>query len=288
MPKCAPGGHVMTQEYHHGFKTLGPRAAQLVTELNEQHYTTFTIPDVVRITSLGSASARSLIRKAEERGLVTRLRPGLFNLVPFELGRAKSHVENPYLIARELVGGKDYFISHGSAFELHRMVTQPQLKITVSAVKRIRPQTVGGYTYRFVQIADDEMFGVTKHWITKQESVAISDRERSIVDALRNPGLLGGITEIAKGLWMTRDMLDVQRVITYAIRLDIGVVQRRLGYLLELYGLADAATLTQLQKRLTAGYQRLDPLFPAKGRRTARWRLQINIDPEELDTVRYS
>ena len=278
----------MTQEYHQGFKTLGPRAAQLVTELNEQRHTTFTIADVVRITSLAPASARSLIRKAEERGLVTRLRPGLFNLVPFELGRAKSHVENPYLIARELVGRQDYFISHGSAFELHRMVTQPQLKITVSTIKRVRPQTVGGYAYHFVQVADDEMFGVTKHWITKQESIAISDRERSIVDALRSPGLLGGITEIAKGLWMTRDLLDVRRVIAYAIRLDIGAVQRRLGYLLELYGLADAATLVPLQERLTSGYQRLDPIFPAEGRRTARWRLQLNIDPQELDTVRYS
>jgi predicted transcriptional regulator of viral defense system len=276
----------MAQENHSGFKTLGPRAAQFVTELHEQHRATFTIADVAMITGLGSASVRSLIRKAEGRGLVTRLKPGLFNLVPFELGRATRHVENPYLIARELVGGQDYFISHGSAFELHRMVTQPQLEITVSTIKRIRPQIVGGYAYRFVQVAADEMFGVTEQWITKQEAVAISDRERSIVDALRSPALLGGITEIAKGLWMTRDTFNVPRVIAYAVELDIAVVQRRLGYLLELYSLADAAALAPLQERLTAGYQRLDPLFPAEGKRTARWRLQLNIEPEELDAVR--
>src|SRR3546814_7508758 len=40
-------------------------------------------------------------------------------------------VSDPYLIARTLVGDADYFISHGSALELHRMVTQPQLAIIV-------------------------------------------------------------------------------------------------------------------------------------------------------------
>ena len=37
---------------------------------------------------------------------------------------------------------------------------------------------------------------------------------------------------------------------------------------------------------LTATYQRLDPLLPAEGAFLSRWRLQLNVTPEELDTVR--
>jgi predicted transcriptional regulator of viral defense system len=278
----------MALEYHSCFKTLGPRAAQLVTELNERRQLTFTIADVEGITGLKPASARSLISKAQGRGLVTRLKPGLFNLVPFELGRATEHVGNPYLIACDLVDGTDYFISHGSAFELHRMVTQPQLAITVSCVRRIRPQTVGGYAYRFVKIPLSALFGLTKLWITKESVVMVSDPERSIIDGLRQPGNVGGVTEVAKGLWMARKQIDMSRLIDYALRLDTGAVIRRLGYLLELYGIADDAVLAPLHARLTAGYQRLDPLFPAEGRKLARWRLQLNIEPEELDAVRRS
>ena len=85
--------------------------------------------DVAAITGLEANSARSLIRKAEARGLVTRLKPGLFVLVPPELGSATEFSGNPYLTARAMVGGAEYYISHSSAMELHRMVTQPQFTI---------------------------------------------------------------------------------------------------------------------------------------------------------------
>jgi predicted transcriptional regulator of viral defense system len=268
-------------------KTVGPRAAQLLTELNERRQSTFTLADVAKITGLKPASARTLIHKAQTRGLVTRLKPGLYNLVPFELGRATEHVGDPYLIARDLIKDGQYFLSHGTALELHRMVTQPQLVIFASTERRIRPQTIHGYAYRFVQIPAAQFFGTTQFWVTKEQSIAISDPERTIIDGLRHPAYVGGITEIAKALWMRRDKLDIGHIIDYAIRLDIGVVIRRLGYLLELYGLAADAITEPLHRRLTASYQRLDPLFPAEGPFQARWRIQLNVAPEELDAVRY-
>ena len=156
-------------------KTLGPRAAQLVTELNELRRSTFTLSDVRSITGLSAASARNLVHKAQQRGLVTRLKPGLYNLVPFELGRATEHIDSPYLIARELAGAAPYFLSHGTALELHRMVTQPNFTVYVSCTRRVRPQTVGGYDFRFVHITAEQEFGVMKHWIDKERFVMISD-----------------------------------------------------------------------------------------------------------------
>ena len=201
---------------------------------------------------------------------MTRLKPGLYNLVPFELGRATEHIDSPYLIARELAGPAPYFLSHGTALELHRMVTQPNFTIHVSCTRRIRPQTIGGYEFRFIHITETKMFGVTKHWVDKERFVMISDMERTIIDGLRHPAFAGGITEIAKGLWMKRDVLKVERLMDYALRLDVGAVLRRLGYLLEHYGLADASALEPLRAKLTATYQRLDPLLPRRRARSCR------------------
>ena len=276
----------MSAKYHLQTKTLGPRAAQLFTELNEMRRTTFNLADVGSITGLSASASRNLVHKAQLRGLVTRLKPGLYNLVPFELGRTTEHVDSPYLIARELAGTTHYFLSHGTALELHRMVTQPNFTVYVSCTRRVRPQAVGGYDFRFVHITENQEFGVMKHWIDKERFVMISDMERTIIDGLRHPAFVGGITEVAKGLWMKREVLKVERLVDYALRLDVGAVVRRLGYLLAHYGLADATVLEPLRSMLTATYQRLDPLLPAEGAFLSRWRLQLNVTPEELDAVR--
>ena len=119
------------------------------------------------------------------RGVAARLKPGLFILVPFELGREREYMGNPFIVARELAGGKDYFLSHGTAMEIHGMVTQPQLVVHVTTPAQRRPIRIMGTEFRFIASAKDGFFGLTDHWVTKQEKVRISDPERTILDGLR-------------------------------------------------------------------------------------------------------
>ena len=128
------------------------------------------------------------------------------------------------------------------------MVTQPSFTIDVSCVRLMRRQNIGGYDYRFIRVHADQVFGLTRIWLSKEHPVQVSDIERTIIDGLRQPADVGGITEVAKGLWMKRDDISVETLIGYAKRLDIGAVIRRLGYLLELYQLASPAILETLQR----------------------------------------
>ena len=64
-------------------KTLGSQTARLVTTLYEECNLIFRLEDVRRILHLEEPSARSLTRKLVNRGVATRLKPGLFILVPF-------------------------------------------------------------------------------------------------------------------------------------------------------------------------------------------------------------
>jgi predicted transcriptional regulator of viral defense system len=267
-------------------KTAGSRTAQLVTALYESGQTTFTHADVESITGLPPASARSLIRHAVARGVVSRLQPGLFVLVPPELGRETEFAGNPYIVARHLAGGAEYFISHASAMELHRMVTQPQFVIFTSTTKRLRKRTIHGTEFRFVLVRHEDVFGVTTHWISKQESVKISDIDRTVIDGLHLPAYCGGITEVAKGLWMRRKDVKPVRLIDYALRLGVGAVVRRLGYLLDFYQMAAPEDLDRLRSSLSATYAVLDPMLPAEGPHVSSWRLRMNVTPDELEAVR--
>jgi len=267
-------------------KTVGPQTAHLIAALYDRAQTTFTNSDVRAITGLEASSARSLVRKAEARGLVTRLKPGLFVLVPPELGSATEFAGNPYLTARAIAGGSEYYISHASAMELHRMVTQPQFTVFTSTPKRLRARTIHGTEFRFVFVQAEHLFGVATHWITKQDAVRISDLERTLIDGLRQPEYCGGIAEVAKGLWMRREDLKTSRAIEYALRLRVGSVTRRLGYLLDLYRLAPELELERLRSVLTVTYSLLDPVMPEDGPYMARWRLRLNVAAEELEAIR--
>jgi predicted transcriptional regulator of viral defense system len=265
-------------------KTLGPQAARLVTTLHERSRVVFRLEDVREITGLSETSARSFVRKLVDRGVAARLKPGLYVLVPFELGRERRYPGNPLVVAREIMHGEEYYLSHATAMEIHGMTTQPRLVVLVSTPKPRRPVTALGVEYRFVRSRRKHLFGLTEHWVTKQEKVRVSDLERTIIDGLKQPEHCGGLTEVAKGLWMRREDVKADRLVQYAKRIGIGAVVRRLGFLLETYEMV-APDLDRLRSGLTQTYVRLDPVLPAEGKRLRRWRLQLNVDPEELRSV---
>lgn len=113
----------------------------------------------------------------------------------------------------------------------------------------------------------------------------ISDLERTVIDGLRQPEYCGGVTEVAKGLWMRPADIQPAKIVDYALRWRVGAVTRRLGYLLELYEIAPEPELARLRRALTSTYVPLDPILPREGPHRARWRLQANISPEELRAV---
>jgi len=271
---------------HNPLKTVGIQMAPLLTALYDRAQTTFTLEDAAAITGLRPALASSLLHKAGKRGLVSHLKRGLFILVPPELGSATEYYGNPYLVGQRLAGSAPSYVSHATAMEIHRMVTQPQFVVFTSSPKRIPNRTLQGTEFRFVLIKPDHFFGTTQHWATKQESVDISDLERTVIDGLRQPEYCGGVTDVAKGLWMRHEDMHPAKLVDYALKLRVGAVIRRLGYLLELYGIAPEAELARLRQALTSTYLPLDPILPKEGPHVARWRLQVNICREELEALR--
>jgi len=272
-------------------KTLGPLAGRLVATLYSRNRSIFHFQEVAGILG-GRAPASKVLSQLINNGIVTRLKSGTFRLVPFELGFEREYLGNPYIVARELIlsGHKNikekYYLSYGSAFDLHQMVTQPQLIVYVSSPKMMRSQTIQGTEFRFVRCKTNDLFGITEIWIDKNEKVFVSDLERTLLDGLRQPAYCGGFSEVAKGFSIKHPAIDPQKIIDYAVKLDVGAVIRRLGYLMELYQIGSRIHWEFLQTKLTSTYQLLDPELPAEGHHIARWRLRLNIPQEELLAIR--
>ena len=266
-------------------KTLGPRLAFLVAELYDQQKNIFCNKDVEEITSLNPKSSRGLTTRLVEKGLATRIKPGLFILVPSELGHERDYLGNPYVVAAEITHGNEYFISHASAMDINQMVTQPQLVVYTTMTKSIRPCSALGTEFRFVRCKSEHFFGIMDHWTTKTRKIKVSDPERTVIDGLRQSEYCGGFSEVAKGFWMRRSDIDVKKLVEYALMLNIGAVYRRLGYLLELLKSDETEQLELLYNKLTSTYVLLDPMLPAEGKFIARWRLRLNVSPEEINMI---
>ena len=271
-------------------KTLGPKGALLVTTLHERNQPIFTLGDAQRIAGVSSKTLRKFTANLVNRGVATRLRPGLFILVPFELGKEKEFLGNPFIVGRELasfhVKSKiPYYISHATAMQVHGMTTQPQLVVHVTSTRERPRQTILGTEFRFIYSRQRNMFGATPTLVDQHEKVMVSDLEKTVIDCLGRPDYSGGIAEVAKGMWMRRRDLNPKKLFDYSTRLGIGAVVRRLGYLMEIYEMAPVKQMERLRKKLSQTYALLDPGLPREGKYLAKWRLRLNVSEEELKAI---
>ncbi len=79
--------------------------------------------------------------------------------------------------------------------------------------------------------------------------------------------------------------MDVARLIEYALRLNVGAVMGRVGFLMEVYNLGTAANRERLRGRVTGTYSLLDPVMLPQGKYAAKWHLRLNVDPDEFRAV---
>ena len=282
----------MRTESKSSSKVMGPRGAGLIRSLYEADLQTFSVADAIRLSGVSEKAVRDALNRLLRAGVIARVKPGLYNIVPFELGNESDFLGSAPKIAveiarRALPEGASFFLSHGTAMTMHQLVTQPLLTVYLTTPKQLRPVSTMGTEIKFISTKAEKCFGIENHWIDKSTAVPISDLERTVLDGLKQPNYCGGLIEVAKGFWMKRGELDLKKLVAYTKRIGVGAVASRLAYLLHLYQLGEPEILNQLREEFTSNYSLLDPDMPAEGRHDSRWQLRLNVTEEEFrSTIR--
>jgi predicted transcriptional regulator of viral defense system len=262
-------------------KTLGPRTAKLFAGILETGKTAFTLSTAASLMGVSHGQAASILYAAAKRGLVTSVKRGLYNLVPFELGSATFHLDNRYVLVRESLGDKPYFFSYASAFDIHGLATQPSLDVYATYSVRRKKMNIGGSMTHIIYMPPSRFYGQQELQVTGA-LVMVSDIERTLVDAVSIPRYCGGLVEAAKAFFMAKPRLNSSKLIEYAQRYNKWSVLRRTGYLLEIFELAPPSTLENLARTLPRGYSMLDPDLPKDGLSNSKWGLTLNVSLAEL------
>jgi predicted transcriptional regulator of viral defense system len=251
-------------------KTVGPISAQLMQKLFEQGKLIFTLNEACEIYGHDIQKTSQFLRDLVNRGIVARLKAGLFLIL--QIGQENTQLSNWPIIAKALAENNEYCLSHYSAMRLHGMTTHPLVDVIITMPKRRAAKKIYNNLYKFIYSKPEHFWGLTELWVTKQDKVFVSDLERTILDALTRPDLCGGLKEIVRGIW-----------VKHAHKYHTLAAVKRLGFILVILdlGIEYIPTLEHIIAS-KKDYILLDPNGPKLGKYLSRWRVQINMDIDEI------
>jgi predicted transcriptional regulator of viral defense system len=263
---------------------LGPKARQFLATMAGTDRRLFRAEEAVKFWSSRQTASDALSRLVDD-GWLERIERGLYLIVPLEAGPERRWTGDPKVIASQLVseGAAAYWTA------LHHWGMTEQVPRTVfiqSRKRKFRSQvTILGVQYQFILITSRKFFGTAKQWSDGAE-FRITDREKSIIDALDRPDLCGGLPVVAAALARS-DTLDWDRLDQYLERFQSGAIYKRLGYLVERLEVPVRdmpARLTGWRRNCSKGIALLDPRGPRKGPVDSRWRVRVNVSALEKQT----
>jgi len=262
-------------------RTLGPISARFVNELQKHGKTIFTLDDAADIYGRGRQETIKFLSDLIKRGVLARIKSGVYLIL--QMGQENTQLSNWPVIARELSGSDDYYISHYSAMRLHGMTTHPLVDVYITMPKRHKSKIVHNITYHFVYSKPEHFWGSSAHWATKQNKVTVSDIERTLLDGLERPDLCGGIKEVVRGIWAKQNEIDWNKITEYAGKFRTKAAVKRLGFILEVLNLGDDY-ISLLEEIIAPAkdFIFLDPNGPKEGKHLSRWRIRVNMNIEEL------
>jgi predicted transcriptional regulator of viral defense system len=269
-------------------KTLGKISARLINKLYDENRPIFDIAHAQQILDYSYNNTKDLLKDLVKRKVIVRLKAGKYLIIPQEIGSGVGYVGNWYIAAKEVINSPQYYIAFYSAMNYWGMLTQPLLKIFIATPKRqVVPKEMKGKMI-IITVKENSIWGIKEEWIERKEKIRISDIEKTIIDCLTFPQHCGGITEIAKGIWIMKEKIDQKKLLSYVKRQKKNVVAKRLGYLLEILNIGDSDSYFELKKYVKDRYDLFDPTLSFKRINKNNWRLIDNVGQKQIkDTIRF-
>ncbi|MBI4728895.1 MAG: type IV toxin-antitoxin system AbiEi family antitoxin domain-containing protein [Acidobacteria bacterium] len=242
--------------------------------------------DAAGLLGLDEPHTRRLLAYLARRGWLARVRRGLYTPVPLDANVPGQWSEDPWLAAT--VAFAPCYIGGWSALEHWGLTEQLFRTLLVFTTRRLRHRTqaLQAASVRLKVVRPDKLFGTVAVW-RHQTRVAVSDASRTIIDALDDPSVGGGMRHVATAVaeyFGSEEHRNDALLVEYGDRVGNRAVFKRLGYLLESLKVLAPDLLAECRKRRSAGLSVFDPGVEGKGRIVKRWGLRVNVDLSDVET----
>jgi len=260
---------------------LGKKEALVLSELASEGKAIFTIDDLREKCENPANVAHNLSRKR----WILHLKRGLYMIADLPYGKRGADAASPhsFVIAAHLAryyGLERYYIGFWSALNYHGLSDQVPRTVFIVSTDWKNAVNVLNNRFEFVEVPSYKVRGLEKIEVGG-ENVMISTKEKTIADCLDRPEYCGGIDEVARALYLNRDMIDPEMLKVYIKWNENNAAVKRALYITKTLRLAEIAAVLSDMK-LKSGYPLLDPTEPNKGKHSKEFGLLINkkLDPE--------
>ena len=250
-------------------------------------FTLEQIKPLANTQRLSTSHLRYLLSTLADAGWIEILKRGTY-LVKSPLYSEEVPV---YAIAAALI--QPMAISHWSACAHHGFTTQnPVMVQATTPTKVITPEmrlgkahsprgravwTVSGHDFEFIHVAPNLFWGFQKMWVNSWQQVNITDRERTALDLITRPDIFGGFSAAIEILENAINQVNMNRLVDYGLKYDMGSVIKRLGWALENLGFT-GNSLERLRVYPVKRYYLLDPgLEETSAIKNSRWHIIENL-----------
>ncbi len=224
-----------------------------------------------------------VLSKLVSKKLLIKLTRGVYYIVPLEQN-GEDFIPNWHLVAKYLMKGKNYYIGYYTALQIHHLITQPSLTEIIVTDTQIKPSKIEiqGVRFQFVYHNSQRFFGAENSWIDQYNKVKCSSLEKTIVDSFINPQYSGGIIEIAKAVYESKEAIDLGKLIDYFARAGSKVAARRYVFICDLLEISNSYHESLLQNNISDSVSILDTSGADEGKINSRYKLKINRDTETI------
>jgi len=258
-------------------KGAGVELVRRLANQGDRIFTTARARELGPIVGLSKGYITQALHHLANSGWVVRLHNGLYAISPTVPGVTPAH---EFEIAMALVDPAA--ISHWSALHHHELTEQtPRTIFVLTTTEASVPGTgardsyrIGDTAYQFIQIKPERFFGTEKVWVGDTR-VTITDLERTLIDGLTMPQHCGDFAEVLHAFEVSRERLNLERIMDYALKMDAATT-KRLGWVMESLGIG-RDRLELLAQFPIKGYRRLDSSGPLKGPYNRYWMIQENL-----------
>lgn len=214
-------------------RTLSRTEAKVILDLEWRNQKIVTLAELREALGASDSYARKFAHRLVKKGWLERLRPGLFQLVPADRGRAGVADTHPLTAGAVLVD--PYFFSFGTACTHHGLTEQAFAEVYVACHERRRPETIRGKRYVFVYVAEERFFGFAETNVLGQ-AVQMATIERALLDAIDRPRYAGGIGEVSRIAARAASRVSWEVLLELLRKWRSSALVQRLGYFLDLHG----------------------------------------------------
>jgi predicted transcriptional regulator of viral defense system len=241
---------------------LAAREIEVLSRLERERRSRITLNELA--DSFGRTQAYEIVRSLVGKRVLSRVGRATYLAHPFRtLGRPWS--PSAPVAAAQLLADEPYYLGGFWAWSHHRLTDQVHGSQVDAFVTRWRPaRIIANARIVFHRIAPAKLrFGIVEATI-ENVPVRISDLERTLLDALDYPSLLGPLSDSIERVIRALDKAKTARLVSHAVGGSRTSTCQRIGLLLERRG-ASATALRPLRKRIRESSSLLS-LWPDRAR----------------------